>query len=103
MKLTSVLLFCFIGSALIGFAQESKVPAISADNTLVEHPPRPTEPGMKGYGTRGVEGKTVTEMLASCQAHLPLTRLQAARCDQLKRSLKAQPDGTIQKTLESRK
>lgn len=100
MKLTSVLLFCFIGSASIGFAQESKVPAISADNTPVQHPPRPTEPGLKGYGTRGVEGKTVTEMLASCQTRVTLTRLKAARCDQLKRSLKAQPDGTVQETLK---
>lgn len=80
-------------------AQQTKLPVVSADDTAVPQPPKPVEPDVKGYGTRGVEGATLKEMVTSCQVK-PLTRLKAARCAQLKRSLKTQPDGTVAETLQ---
>lgn len=65
-----------------------------------------TEPGMKGYGIRAVEGGTLSEMLGRCaagdQGAAPLTpgetpALLAARCDQLRRSLQTQPGNTVRR------
>ena len=103
MKYTSVLAFCLMTTVPMGLAQQSQVPTVSADNTTVAHPPKPLEPGVKGYGTRGVEGRTLGEMLAYCRVQARLSRLQAARCDQLRRSLKTQPDGTAEETLKRSK
>lgn len=65
-----------------------------ADKSSVAKLPSPIEADMKGYGTRGVEGKTLAAMLSSCrQPSAPLSRVHAARCDQLERTLKTQPDG----------
>ena len=84
-------------------AQQAKIPTINADNTAVAHPPASQEPGVKGYGVRGVEGETLDEMIASCRVPTALTPVQRARCAQLTRSLKAQPDGTLQQTLDKGK
>lgn len=62
-----------------------------------------TEPGMKGFGIRAVEGRTLPEMLGRCadadrgEASLApgeTPALLAARCDQLRRSLHTQPGNT---------
>ncbi len=75
-------------------AQKEKIPTQLADKSAVAKPPSPIEPDMKGYGTRGVEGNTLAAMLGSCRRpSAPLSRVQAARCDQLERTLKTQPDG----------
>ena len=59
-----------------------------------------TEPGLKGYGIKGVEAPTLAAMLARCAAAArgaaPLEAgetpaLVAARCDQLRRALHTQP------------
>lgn len=64
-----------------------------------------TEPGMKGFGIRAVEGRTLPEMLGRCadadrgEASLApgeTPALLAARCDQLRRSLHTQPGNTAQ-------
>ena len=58
------------------------------------------EPGLKGYGIKGVEAPTLDAMLARCDAAArgaaPLEAgetpaLLAARCGQLRRSLHTQP------------
>ncbi|MEE7464955.1 hypothetical protein MFUR16E_29060 [Methylobacterium fujisawaense] len=65
-----------------------------------------TEPGMKGFGIRAVEGRTLPEMLGRCAAadrgeaalapgETP--ELLSARCDQLRRSLRTQPGNTAQR------
>lgn len=65
-----------------------------------------TEPGMKGFGIRAVEGRTLSEMLGRCadadrgEASLApgeTSALLAARCDQLRRSLRTQPGNTAQR------
>jgi len=65
-----------------------------------------TEPGLKGYGIRAVEGATLPEMLGRCaaadrgEASLAsgeTPALLAARCDQLRRSLRTQPGNTAQR------
>lgn len=65
-----------------------------------------TEPGMKGYGIRAVEGGTLAEMLDRCAAAdrgaAPLApgespALLTARCDQLRRSLRTQPGNTARR------
>ena len=65
-----------------------------------------TEPGMKGYGIRAVDGRTLTEMLGRCaaadrgEADLApgeTPALLAARCGQLRRSLRTQPGNTAQR------
>ena len=76
---------------------------MNADNTSVAYPPQPLEPDMKGYGTRGIEGKTLADMLASCQLPEQHSRVQVSRCVQLRRSLKTQPDGTVEETLKQGK
>ncbi|KOX47861.1 hypothetical protein ADL19_21415 [Streptomyces purpurogeneiscleroticus] len=62
-----------------------------------------TEPGMKGFEIRAVEGSTLPEMLGRCtaadrgEASLApgeTPALLAARCDQLRRSLRTQPGNT---------
>ena len=95
-----LLLACTLNAAQQTPAQQTKIPVVSADSTGVPQPPKPIEPGVKGYGTRGVEGETLSDMVRSCQVQTQRTRLLAARCDQLKRSLKTQPDGTVDETLK---
>lgn len=65
-----------------------------------------TEPGMKGFGIRAVEGRTLAEMLDRCAAadrgeaalaSGETPELLAARCDQLRRSLRTQPGNTAQR------
>lgn len=100
MKSALVLALCLSAALATVLAQQTNVPTVSADNTSVVHPPQPLEPDMKGYGTRGVEGKTLADMLASCKAPTQLSRVQASRCAQLRRSMKTQPDGTVEETLK---
>lgn len=59
-----------------------------------------TEPSVKGYGIRGVEGATLSEMLRRCAAarlgDIALAEgesqaLFTARCEQLHRTLRNQP------------
>ncbi|TXM95524.1 hypothetical protein [Methylobacterium sp. WL116] len=61
---------------------------------------------MKGYGIRAVEGETLAEMLDRCSAAdrgatqlAPddTAALLAARCDQLRRSLRTQPGNTARR------
>jgi hypothetical protein len=81
-------------SGLAG-AQMAKIPVQSADKTTVTKPPVPVESDMKGFGVRGVEGKTLADMLNFCRKPpASMSRVQTARCDQLWRTLKTQPDGT---------
>jgi hypothetical protein len=103
MKYSSAFAVCLMTAFQISPAPQPQVPTVNADNTSVVHPPKPLEPGVKGYGTRGVEGRTLGEMIASCQLRTRLSNLQIARCDQLRRSLKAQPDGTLDETLKQGK
>ena len=57
------------------------------------------EPGVKGYGIRGVEGATLADMLASCAAthadSTPEEQLHRQRCAQLRRSLRNQPGNKV--------
>jgi NCAIR mutase (PurE)-related protein len=59
-----------------------------------------TEPSLKGYGIKGVEGGTLSDMLARCAVGTSAEAsvadgegpaLLAARCAQLRRSLHNQP------------
>lgn len=89
-------IICLASFASLASAQKSQIPTQLADKSAVATPPAPIEPGVKGYGTRGVEGKTLTSMLDSCRRpSSPLSKVQAARCDQLERTLKTQPDGAL--------
>ncbi len=86
------LLFALIVPIQSSFAQQPSVPAVSADNTQVANPPAPIEPDMKGYGTRGVEGRTLSEMLDKCRSAAgSMGEVEKARCDQLRRTVKNQP------------
>ena len=100
MKFFLVVVFAGLVAPKLSVTQQPKVPAVSADNTTVAHPPQPLEPGVRGYGIRGVEGRTLSEMVAVCQSRAGFSQLQNARCDQLKRTLKTQPDGGIEDTLK---
>lgn len=56
----------------------------------------PIEPGLKGFGVMAVEGRTLQEMLARCRqtrtsAEGDDVTVAAARCDQLRRTLRNQP------------
>ena len=90
MKSTWLAIFAITASAVC--AQQQKIPVQSADKTTVSKPPQPIEPNMKGYGTRGVEGATLDQMLSHCrQVGQPLSQVEKARCEQLLRSLDSQP------------
>jgi NCAIR mutase (PurE)-related protein len=63
-----------------------------------------SEPSLKGYGIKGVEGATLRDMLARCAAgdhgEVDLSEgetpaLLAARCAQLRRSLRNQPGNGV--------
>ena len=63
-----------------------------------------TEPSLKGYGIKGVEGGTLDDMLARCAAgdrgkadlsDGETPALLAARCAQLRRSLRNQPGNGV--------
>ncbi len=74
-------------------AQSQSIPVQSADDSHVAQPRPPIEPDMRGYATRGVEGRTLREMLDRCAAiaiNSP-DEVERARCDQLRRTVKNQP------------
>lgn len=75
-------------------AQAQTIPTIVADMSKAKAPAPPIEPGIRGYGTRGVEGDSLVEMKSSCAATISLSPVKAARCDQLRRTLRTQPSNT---------
>ncbi len=92
-KSSGILLPAYLAFAVIAGAQSKPVPVESADKSSALNPPTPIEPGMKGYGTRQVEGKTLPAMLAHCKDEAAsLSHVEAARCDQLHRMMTAQPN-----------
>lgn len=103
MKYAPMIALCLCSAFSTVLAQEPKIPVVIADDTSVAHLPQQLEPNMKGYGTRGVEGETLHDMLASCRLPAQLSRVQAYRCAQLQRSLKTSPDGTLEETLKKGK
>ena len=74
-------------------AQSQSIPVQSADDSYVAQPRPPIEPDMRGYGTRGVEGRTLREMLDRCAAAASRSAgaVEQARCEQLRRTVKNQP------------
>ena len=95
MKSTLLLLPLLTASAALSAgvaAQSRSIPVQSADDSHVARPRPPIEPDMLGYGTRGVEGRTLREMLGRCAAAAgSQTEVEQARCDQLRRTVKNQP------------
>ena len=96
MKHTSFLLSAFLAVGTISDTAAGQSPAIpvqSADDSHVVRPRPPIEPDMLGYGTRGVEGRTLREMLDRCAAAAsrPDDEVENARCDQLRRTVRNQP------------
>lgn len=75
-------------------AQAQTIPTIMADMSKAKAPVPPIEPGVRGYGTRAVAGETLAEMKASCETATTFDAVKAARCDQLKRTLKTTPSNT---------
>jgi hypothetical protein len=74
-------------------SEKPKIPTISADRSKAKSLPRPAESGMRGFGTRAVEGGTLAEMKARCAAS-GLSTIEMARCDQLRRAFKTTPGNT---------
>lgn len=72
-------------------AAAQRIPTMIADKSKAKSPSAPIEPGVRGYGTRGVEGSTLAEMKARCVEAGSLDAVKAARCDQLRRTLKTAP------------
>lgn len=90
--LSFTLLIAALSVSDLSAAQSRDIPVQNADNSHVAQPPPPIEPDMKGYGTRGVEGRTLREMLDKCRnTSGMLNKAEQARCDQLLRTLKNQP------------
>ena len=87
----SIRLVIFALTALTVSAQQQTVPVQSADKSTISNPPHPIEPNLKGYGTRGVEGTTLVQMVSHCRSAHALSQLERARCEQLLRSLNSQP------------
>ena len=88
-----------IGAAAASWATGAAaqpIPVMKAEDSRVANPPPAIEPGVKGYGVRAVEGRTLDEMRQRCGA-APASRsaLEQARCDQLRRTLKTQPGGRL--------
>lgn len=59
----------------------------------------PIEPGLKGFGVMAVEGRTLQEMLSRCKqaqagGKSDVGPVAAARCDQLRRTIRNQPGNT---------
>lgn len=74
--------------------------ALLASWAVCAHAGVVTEPSLRGYGIKGVEGATLDDMLARCAAadrgsadlaEGETPALLAARCAQLRRSLRNQP------------
>ena len=87
-----LLLGSLVAVAGPAIAQQPPIPVINADDSYVAQPPPAIEPGMKGYGTRGVDGRTLAEMLENCRDQArQLSAVEQARCEQLQRTLKNQP------------
>lgn len=74
--------------------QGPQLPTIVADQSKAKSPPAPIEPGVRGYGTRGIEGHTLPEMKTACAADRRSDAVLVARCDQLRRTLKTTPGNT---------
>lgn len=75
-------------------AKMPDIPAMIADKSNAKAPPAPIETNMRGYGTRGVNGRTLSDMKASCAISAGLDAVHAARCDQLRRTLQTSPGNT---------
>jgi hypothetical protein len=95
-KISLLITVVMVTSLHFASAQNPAIPTLLADKSSAAKLPTPIEPDMKGYGTRGVQGRTLAAMLDSCRRpNSPLSKVEAARCDQLERALKAQPDATM--------
>ena len=78
-------------------AAAQSIPVMKAEDSRVGNPPATIEPGVKGYGIRAVEGRTLDEMRQRCNAaSAARSALEQARCDQLRRTLKTQPGGRLE-------
>lgn len=83
-------------SSLVPHVFAQSIPVQTAEQSHVKHLPAIIEPDVKGFGTRGVEGQTLDEMLDRCKSTATsATAVEKARCQQLKRTLKNQPGGTF--------
>lgn len=71
-----------------------KIPTLIADKSRATSPPVPIEPGVRGYGTRGVDGQTLAQMKAACASDAASSDVIVARCDQLRRTPKTTPGNT---------
>jgi hypothetical protein len=74
-------------------SEKPKIPTISADQSKAKLLPSPAESGMRGYGTKAINGQTLAEMKTHCAAAV-LGAVEAARCDQLHRTQKTTPGNT---------
>jgi hypothetical protein len=70
------------------------IPAMIADQSKAKSPPSPIETGMRGYGTRAVDGHSLAEMKTRCAVSGVVGAIETARCDQLQRTLKTAPGNT---------
>lgn len=87
----TLLTFC-----LMPGASAQSIPVQTAEQSRVGDLPPVIEPGIKGFGTRGVEGGTLDEMLDRCKVPAASTSvIDKARCAQLQRTLKTAPGGTL--------
>ena len=78
-------------------ATAQSIPVMKAEDSRALVPPSKIEPDVKGYGTRAVEGRTLGEMKARCAASAAsMSRVEAARCDQLRRTRRTQPGNTAE-------
>lgn len=74
-------------------SEKPKIPTISADQSKAKSLPSPAERGLRGYGTKAVEGGTLAEMKTRCAASA-VSAIEIARCDQLRRTLQTTPGNT---------
>jgi len=96
MKISIFTIVWMVASLSFASAQKAAIPTKLADKSSAAKLPTPIELDIKGYGTRAVQGNSLAAMLDSChRPSSPLSKVQAARCDQLERTLKTQPDGSV--------
>jgi hypothetical protein len=74
--------------------EKPSIPAMIADKSKAKSLPLPIEIGMRGYGTRTVDGQTLAEMKSRCVASGAMSAIETARCDQLRRTMKTVPGNT---------
>ena len=95
--LKSAIVVLALAPLLAASAFAQSIPTMKAEASRVARPPPTIEPGVKGYGIHAVEGATLDEMKARCStAAAARSAVEAARCEQLRRTMKTQPGNTAQ-------